>query len=82
MFNEAAAYTAEDLEQEEKAVKKRLDRTLLPMEWIVFSPLLVGNQYSSIASAYSYGIIVWNIPANYLMQQLPVAKFISVMIIL
>ncbi|KAL1889650.1 hypothetical protein Sste5346_008769 [Sporothrix stenoceras] len=41
MFNEAAAYTAEDLEQEEKAVKKRLDRTLLPMEWIVFSPLVV-----------------------------------------
>lgn len=43
---------------------------------------LVGNQYSSIASAYSYGMIVWNIPANYLLQRLPVAKFTGVMIVL
>lgn len=41
---------------------------------------LEGQQYSTVASAFAYGGIVWYIPASMLLQRLPVAKYTGTMI--
>lgn len=41
---------------------------------------LEGQQYSTVASAFAYGNIVWYIPASLLLQRLPVAKYTGTMI--
>ncbi|KAM0234323.1 hypothetical protein ACHAP5_010137 [Fusarium lateritium] len=41
---------------------------------------LEGQQYSTVASSFAYDNIVWYIPANMLLQRLPVAKYTGIMI--
>jgi hypothetical protein len=41
---------------------------------------LTGQKYSTVASAFSYGNIAWYLPASYLIQRLPVAKYTGSMI--
>ncbi|GKT61276.1 MFS allantoate transporter [Colletotrichum tofieldiae] len=41
---------------------------------------LEGQQYSTVASAFAYGNIIWYIPASMLLQRLPVAKYTGIMI--
>lgn len=41
---------------------------------------LEGKQYSTVASAFAYGNIIWYIPASMLLQRLPVAKYTGIMI--
>lgn len=41
---------------------------------------LKGQQYSTLASGFAYGSIVWYIPASLLLQRLPVAKYTGTMI--
>ncbi|KAG4433626.1 hypothetical protein IFR05_010902 [Cadophora sp. M221] len=41
---------------------------------------LKGQQYSTVASGFAYGGIVWYIPASMLLQRLPVAKYTGIMI--
>lgn len=41
---------------------------------------LEGQQYSTLASGFAYGNIVWYIPASMLLQRLPVAKYTGTMI--
>ena len=41
---------------------------------------LKGQEYSTLASAFAYGSIIWYIPASMLLQRLPIAKYTGTMI--
>lgn len=41
---------------------------------------LVGTQYNWLSSAFYFGFLAWAIPTNYLLQRLPVARYLGSMI--
>ena len=43
---------------------------------------LTGNRYSWVAAIFNFGYLFWAIPANLLVQRLPVAKYTGTMIFL
>ncbi|KAF2729472.1 hypothetical protein EJ04DRAFT_395164, partial [Polyplosphaeria fusca] len=38
---------------------------------------LVGDQYSWLSSMFYFGFLVWAFPTNFLMQRLPVGKYLG-----
>ena len=43
---------------------------------------LEGQRYSWVAAIFNFGYLLWALPANYLIQRLPVAKYTGVMILI
>jgi MFS family permease len=43
---------------------------------------LYGQRYSWVAAIFNFGYLFWALPANYLIQRLPVAKYTGAMILL
>ena len=43
---------------------------------------LVGTQYNWLSSAFYFGFLVWAVPTNFLLQRLPVGKYLGSMIFL
>ena len=43
---------------------------------------LEGQRYSWVAAIFNFGYLLWALPANYLIQRLPVAKYTGIMILI
>jgi len=41
---------------------------------------LVGTQYNWLSSAFYFGFLIWAVPTNFLLQRLPVGKYLGSMI--
>ncbi|ESZ92444.1 hypothetical protein SBOR_7161 [Sclerotinia borealis F-4128] len=62
-----------------------IDKTILSSAAVfglVGDTHLVGNQFSSISSMFYFGYLFWEYPGVYLIQTLPVAKYIAADIVL
>ncbi|KAK8850644.1 hypothetical protein IAR55_004563 [Kwoniella newhampshirensis] len=63
----------------EKALKRRLDRRILPLLGICYFFYVSGHQHDSwlTASIFYFGWLAWAIPSNLIMQRLPPAYYLG-----
>ncbi|KAK3626203.1 hypothetical protein LTR56_019991 [Elasticomyces elasticus] len=81
LFHEIGEYSHEELEAERVTVRKKLDMFLdkLSLNYAAaytFIPDLglEGHRYSWVAAVFNFGYLFWALPANLLIQKLPIGK--------